>query len=149
MTNLFNRKPYRIRRRGHRVFVKWRKPIEQWSAAAGDAYLRTLRQHVHASVDEATWALVGREDPSSDPAYREHVERVRAQLIEEYALQEIQDEIKVGVYHLGLLVLSFPTDDLDKYPYYYRGIQLKPFRKAESLQAIPEPGREARGSSCV
>jgi hypothetical protein len=129
--NLFNRKPYRIRRSGHRVFVKWRKPIEQWPPDAGEAYLPSLRLYVQASVDATAWSLVGRENPASDPAYREYVERVRAQLIEEYSLHEIKDEIKIGVYHLGLLVLSIPTDDPEKFPYYYRGIQLKPFRKAE------------------
>ncbi len=133
--NLFNRKPYRIRRSGHCVYVKWRKPIEQWSPDAGEAYLPALRRHVQASVDETTWALVGRENPSSEPAYREYVERVRTQLIEEYSLHDIGDEIKIGVYHLGLLVLSIPAGDAEMFPYFYRGIQLKPFRKAEQPPA--------------
>ncbi len=129
--NLFNRKPYRIRRSGHSVFAKWLKPIEQWSSDANDAYLTTLCRHVQASVDDATWSIVGREDPSSDPAYLKYVECVRAQLIEEFVLHDIEGEVEIGLYHFGLLVLSFPSDDLDKYPYYYRGIQLKPFKKAE------------------
>jgi len=131
MINVFHRKPYRIRRDGHCVFVKWVRPIEQWSQKDGDSYLPTLQDHVRASVDEATWVLVGREDPASNPAYRAYVENVRVQLIQEYSLQKIADSIKIGVYHLGLLVLGFPSDDPEKYPYYYRGIQLKPYRKAE------------------
>ncbi len=66
------------------------------------------------------------------PVYREYVEHVRAQLIEEYVLHEIQDEIKIGAYHMSLLVLSFPSDDLEMYPYYYRGIQLKPFNNGRT-----------------
>ena len=144
--NLFKRKPYRIRRSGHRVFVEWRKPIEQWSPDAGDAYLPALRRHVQASVDEAAWSLVGRENPSGDSAYREYVERVCAQLIEEYGLNEIEDEIKIGVYHLGLLVLSIPTETPDTFPYYYRGIQLKPYRRQNNgLNPTDDP--RGRGSS--
>jgi hypothetical protein len=131
---MFNRKPYRIKRSGHSVFVKWLKPIELWAPEANDAYLPSLRKHVQASVDESAWPLVGRENPSSNPAYREYVERVRAQLIEEYSLQATQDEIKIGTYHMGLLVLSWPSDNLDVYPYYYRGIQLKPFKKRENAE---------------
>lgn len=146
MKSLFQGKPYRIRRSGHRVFVKWLKPIAQWPPDAGEAYLPTLRRHVQASVDESAWSLVGRENPCSDSAYREYVERVRAELIEEYSLHEIEDEIKIGVYHLGLLVLSIPTDAPETFPYYYRGIQLKPYRRQNNgLNPTDDP--RGRGPS--
>jgi hypothetical protein len=130
MMDLFNRKPYRIKRNGHSVFVKWLKPLVEWPPEANDAYLPSLRRHVQASVNETVWTLVGRANPSSDPEYREYVEHVRVQLIEEYSLQEIQEQIEVGVYHGGLLVLSWESDHPEKFPYYYRGIQLKPFKRS-------------------
>lgn len=135
--NLFNRKPYEIRRSGHRVFVKWRKPIKQWSPGSVKAYMPSLRRHAQASVDEKAWSLVGRENTSSYPAYREYVERVRAQLIEEYSLHHIDDQITIGAYHLGLLVLRFTADEPHSFPYCYRGIQLKPLRKTEQPLAGP------------
>jgi len=134
--NLFNRKPYRINRNAHRVFVKWVKPIEQWTPHDSDTFLPALRSHVQASVDDTTWSIIGQDNPASDSAYRAYVERVRAQLIEEYGLQDIQDEIKVGTYHLGLLVLSWPSPEFETYPYYYRGIQLKPFQTKDETEQM-------------
>ncbi|MCP5487508.1 MAG: hypothetical protein H7A43_02575 [Verrucomicrobia bacterium] len=71
---------------------------------------------------------------------------MRAELIEEYSLHEIEDEIKIGVYHLGLLVLSIPTDAPETFPYYYRGIQLKPYRRQNNgLNPTDDP--RGRGPS--
>ena len=123
LKNFFQRTPYRIEREGHAVYVKWFKPIEKWSSKANDKYLPTLQKYVKASVNEETWAMIGAENPSSNIACQAYVEQVRTELIEEYSL----DGVEIGAYHMGMLVLSFPTSEPESYPYYYRGIQLKPF----------------------
>lgn len=125
---LFDRPPYRIRVAGDRVFVQWLKPIQEWQPAEGAGYLPELRAAVKATVKSDAWEIISRRDPSSDPAYREYVERIRGEFIQEFGLVERVGEVNVGTYHLGMLVLSFPATEGVEYPYYYRGVQLVPIR---------------------
>ena len=125
---LFRKRPYRIRVDGDRVFVQWLKPIQEWQPDEGKDYLPKLQEAVKRTVDTAVWELVSRPDPSSDPAYREYVGRIRGDLIRDFGLSDRTGEVKIGNYHLGMLVLSFPAANGVEYPYYYRGVQLVPIR---------------------
>ena len=70
--------------------------------------------------------MISQRDPAESTEYQAHVERVRGQLVEEYGLSSRNDGVKIGLYHMGMLVISFPASDDVEYPYYYRGVQLKP-----------------------
>ena len=131
MFNFLNRKPYRIRVCGHSVFVKWRKPIPQWTPEEGVDYQPALRKAVSKTVDNETWQILSDPEFYDNPKYRTYVDGIRARLIEEYHLQSKADAVKIGTYHAGLLILSFPTASDTEYPYYFYGVQLKPFKEAQ------------------
>ncbi len=114
---LFRKDPYRIRVDGHRVFVRWLKPITEWRPDEGSRYLSALQGAVRKTIDSATWALISQADPESDPAYRAHVERVKGQLLEEHGLQSRCEDVRVGLYHMGMLVISFPANAHTEYPW--------------------------------
>ena len=126
----FSKKPYRIRVSDHSVFVKWLKPIQQWSQEDGAAYLRSLQKAVRKTVDQETWQLISSPDFFNNPEYRNFVEKIRTKLIEEYHFQSQANDVRISTYHMGLLVLDFPASDEIKYPYCYYGVQLKPLKMA-------------------
>lgn len=130
MRPLFRRKKYRIRLDGHRVFVSWSAPVEQWADAECREYLQALMAAVRQTVDEQTWALLSRESPCADPDCRAYVETVKALLMQEYGLHEQRDQVELGRYHGDVLVISFKAGPGTDWPYYYRGVQLKPLRTA-------------------
>jgi len=121
--------PYRLTRVGHQVFAEWLRPIESWSDKDQDDYMAELRSAVRASIDEPTWNLISRENRSDHEEYQRYVREVREKLIEEYSLQEIGEQLGIGLYHGGLLVLSWPVEEGGTYPYYYHGVQLKPYKR--------------------
>jgi hypothetical protein len=118
--------PFQIRTEGQCVFVRCLKPISEWQSDDGNKYLAALRDAVHSSVDAATWALVSQQTPSSNPVFQAYVDEVRRQLLEEFGIERSAGDVKVGFYHGDTLVISFPAEDGIEYPYYYRGVQLKP-----------------------
>lgn len=131
MFNFLNRKPYQIRVCGHSVFVKWTKPIQQWTPEDGVDYLPSLWKAIKKTVDSETWQLISDPKFYDNPKYRSYVEGIRVRLIDEYHLQPKAETVKIGSYHMGLLVLSFPSACDTEYPYYYCGVQLKPFKEAQ------------------
>jgi len=126
---------YLFKRIGHKVFVEWLAPLESWSDATLDNYSADLRKNVRASLDdESCWKIVSRGDPSAHQDYHLYVKGVREKLIEEYSLQEIAEEIEIGDYYDGILVLSFFSNESAKYPNFYCGIQLEIVQENQSLQ---------------
>ncbi|MDQ8209847.1 hypothetical protein QEH52_20180, partial [Coraliomargarita sp. SDUM461003] len=93
-------------------------------------YLEDLQSAVKESVPPEAWQLIRRENKTKDPDYIEYTETVRKQLIGELGLQDSEEEVKIGLYHGDMFVISFPTDErIIDLPYYYMGIQLKPFNR--------------------
>ena len=124
--NLFRKSPYRIRIDGHSVFTQMMTPITEWKPSESEKYLSDLQTAVKQTVDAPTWALISEPNPSSNPAYRTYVENIRKDLLTEFGLEDRREDVRIGTYHMGMLVLSFPAKSDIQYPYYYRGIQLKP-----------------------
>jgi len=117
---------YTIRVDDHRVYVKWFAPIQEWSAEECDQYLQHLRQTVQGTVDPETWELLVREGRTDMPDYKEYVHKIREMLMEEYSLDQTADDVSIDLYHGDQFVISFRAAEGVEYPYYYRGIQLKP-----------------------
>lgn len=72
----------------------------------------------------------------ADPKAHEYIKGVRSSLIMEYSLVDSEDEVWIGDYHMGMLVLGFKAKPDVLYPYYYKGIQLKPMASQQGA----EPG---------
>jgi hypothetical protein len=126
----FRRKKYRMRVAGDRVFVTWLKPVTEWSDSECQAYLGRLGKAVRQTVSSEVWSLLTMPEPCENREYQRYVQSVREELIGEYGLNKVSDEVKIGLYHADMLVISFPVEEGVEYPYYYRGIQLKPFKPA-------------------
>ena len=63
----------------------------------------------------------------ADSKAQKYVEEVRDSLISEYSLDQQTDEVALGNYHMGMIVISFKARPSVEYPYCYKGIQLKPW----------------------
>jgi hypothetical protein len=128
MTSLFHRKPYAIKRKAHRVYVRSRKPIQEWTPREMDAYLAGLQKEVRKTVDADVWRLLtgDRGERCEDAEYQSYVRSVRDQLVAEYGLNQDRDEVQIALYHCDMLVIFLLAEEGADLPYYYRGIQLKP-----------------------
>ena len=127
---LFTKTVSGARTEGHSVYqtfgMKFFKPKSFFPFS--DSYLDDLRKAVRSSVSTEVWEIIGeKENRTKDPEYIEYTEKVRRHLIEEFDLHEMEDEVKIGLYHCDMFVISFPKKRHTNYPYYYMGIQLKPF----------------------
>ena len=130
---LFRNDLYTIRAEGHRVFVRWLKPMTEWEPEVNERYLPALQDAVKKSVDAVSWKLISEPNPSGNPAYREYVEKVRTEFIAEYRMEKRHANVRIGTYHMGMLVLSFPAEPAVVYPYYYRGVQLSPIEEGTTM----------------
>lgn len=136
-----SRRSYKIRVRGHCVYVKLNRPIHELKDEKGEQYLSELQAAVRRTVDADIWALISRPHPQNDKDYSDYVERVKALLIKEYDLDPEADEVHTGNYHLGMLVLSFVAAEEVEYPYYYRGVQLKPHKESDQQNGDNKKGK--------
>lgn len=125
--NVFQKKDYKFKVDKHRVFAFWKEPSIQKTDSEWEEYGRYLQNAIKQSVEPNVWSLISKPGFYDDPEYGIYVKKVRIMLIEEYGLDS--EEVKIGNYHLGLLVLGFPAQENIKYPLYYRGVQLKPYEK--------------------
>ena len=129
---LFSKVVSGVRIEGHSVYknTKRKALVSKGEFPFPENYLDDLRAGVKETVSPDTWDLIQRKNRTEDPEYIEYAETVRKQLIEEYALQDSEEEVKIGLYHADMFVISFPTDKkIIELPYYYMGIQLKPFNR--------------------
>ena len=130
---MFKKKPYKIKIENESVYCTWLKDITDWTAKESDEYLLKLRSAVQKTVKEDTWKLLTNETrKSEDKEYQSYVENVRLELISKYGIEEAK--VKVGLYHGDMLVLSMEVEDPKSFPYYFMGIQLKPYKKKEVEQ---------------
>jgi hypothetical protein len=90
-----------------------------------DDYIETLRKSVEQTVSPSVWELISKSNKSEGPEYRAYTESVRESFIDEFGYSEQKEEVKIGVYHCDMLVISFPKKKNTTYPFYYMGIQLK------------------------
>lgn len=119
-------KPYSIRVEDDSVFVSWDQPLSEWDQKSQDEYLPKLQEAVRSTVDDEVYAIISYGDMYSDPKAKEYVESVIADLRMKYALPDSDDVVRIGYYHMEMLVIGFDADPQIQYPYYYKGIQLKP-----------------------
>ncbi len=129
MFDFLRRTKYTLRVDGHRVFRRWLRPIQEWSNKDCREYSRQLDESIRKTVTPEIWTLLTGPEPSENAEYQAYVASVRSQLIAEYGFQDRADQIFVGVYHYERLVIGFPARKGVEYPYYYRGIQLKPYEE--------------------
>ncbi|MCM8539702.1 MAG: hypothetical protein NE328_05455 [Lentisphaeraceae bacterium] len=119
---------YKIFIDGDCVHTKWFRGITEWSEREGDLYLTKLRDAVKETVSKEVWELLTKENlRSEDPEYISYVEEIKKDLIGRYSIEK--EHVKVGLYHGDSLVISFPSEEIEKYPYYFKGVQLKPLKK--------------------
>ena len=127
---IFKKKPYQIKVKNESVYCTWLKDIMDWTPNESDEYLSKLRLAVQKTVKEDTWKLLTSETiKSEDKDYQIYVETVRKEVIARYGIEE--KKVKIGLYHGDMLVLSLEVEDPKSYPYYFMGIQLKPYKKKE------------------
>ena len=125
---MFKKKPYVIKVENDSVFCTWKKDITAWSEKELEQYLPQLREAVRKTVDNKIWELITIESGRSEiKDYQKYVERVRQEVISRFEVHE--SKVKVGYYHGDMLVLSLEVEDPKSYPYYFMGIQLKPYKK--------------------
>ncbi|TWT62983.1 hypothetical protein [Rubinisphaera italica] len=117
---------YTITREGDKVFLSVYSPIQNLPPKVVDQYLSDLQSAVRNSVEENVWKIVSSGNMQSDPKACEYVEIVRRSLIDEFGLKDDSNEVWIGNYHLGMIVIGFNAKPQVIYPYYYKGIQLKP-----------------------
>jgi hypothetical protein len=119
-------KPYEINIEGHRVYMSWDQPIHAWNQKAQDSYLPELQAAVRLTIDDAAYPIISSGNMQADPRAHDYVAKVRNDLIVEYGLVDSEETVWIGNYHMGMLVIGFKAEPAIKYPYYYKGIQLKP-----------------------
>ena len=129
--NLFRRKSIIHKRDGCKVYRKYRKPITEISNAELDRSKIEFRNAIIKSISPDSYRIITKEAKTQDPEYIQYTEDVRNDLIEEFYL--VADSVKIGLYHGGQYVLSFPKVEKIDYPFFYKGIQLKPYEPEEQI----------------
>ncbi len=117
-------KPYTIKVAGDSVYVSWERPLPEWDQRSQDEYLPDLEAAVRSTISDEIYEIISSGDMWSDPKAKEYVERVKRDLTDRFGLPE--KAVRIGHYHMNMLVLGFDADRDTKYPYFYKGIQLKP-----------------------
>jgi hypothetical protein len=119
-------KPYSIRVNGDSVFVSWNKPLPEWDQQSQDEYLPSLQKAVRSTVDDEVYEIISSGDMWSDQKANDYVKMVVDDLRKQYGLPDSEESVWIGHYHMNMLVIGFDADPQIQYPYYYKGIQLKP-----------------------
>lgn len=110
----------------HRVYAQWYKPLKELGPADFDAYHLALCAAVRDTVDDDTYAIISSGSMWSDKKAHEYVEAVRKDLIAEYGFPDSTKHVWIGHYQMDMIVIGFVGDPKVTYPYFYKGIQLKP-----------------------
>ena len=133
MFNIFSKPAYKLTIKNDSVFCKWHKDITQWSEKESDEYLAQLQSAVKKTVSQEKWELITKDSPrSEDVEYQNYVEAVKKEVILKFGFEESFELVRIGLYHSDMLVISFPAQEKIKYPYYFMGVQLKPYKKTVS-----------------
>lgn len=127
-------KPYRIRIEDDSVYVTWESPLPEWDQRSQDEYLPELQAAVRSTVNDEVNEIISSGDMWSHPKANEYVELVRMDLIKRYGLPDTKEAVWIGNYHANMLVIGFYADKDVRYPYFYKGIQLKPWVAEQGAQ---------------
>ena len=123
----WRRKPYTIKVRGHCVFVTWHRPLKQWGKDVCERYSEDLRRAIRRTVADDVFEMLTAGPQDESPEVLRYVRRVMADLMAEFNLDAAQNEVTIAGYHMEMLIISFKAPPGTNYPYYYKGVQLKPY----------------------
>lgn len=126
-----------LRTDGHSVYRVFRRKLCAPDFPFPNGYLEDLRRTVSETVSPETWTLITKENRTENAEYVAYIEQVRREFIREFGYQDIEEQVRMGLYHGDMYVISFPKRTTRELPYYYRGIQLRPYEEKQGEPADP------------